>query len=412
VSSCPTLSVEGQAGIAEALRVVDCVSAEGTAKAFGRLFGADGSLVSALTLLLTLYIGLLAVNLLTGRSKLGLNMLTPRMLGLGLVLTFATSWVAYQSVVWTLLTGAPDQVAAVVTGQQGSATAAFADQLDALFAAVAQAADAAKEPLPLTDTGITPAPPQAAGWTAADVLWMAAMLLLLGTVGVLLVARIALAALLALGPVFIVMALFRGTHGLFVGWLKGAVMFALVPLFTVLIGGSALALLAPIVASLSGGPVSMQAAVTMFLGAAVYVALMVIVLKVSGAMVSGWSIGTHGRAEIAAAAANASAPAAAAAAASNTQAAAQLGAASAGAATSAPPASDRVRAIVAGTRVPANDVADGPVRDVRVTGLRSVGVSAGVSPNSPATAVDRRVQGIGTRFRPPPTSPNAGRPKS
>jgi type IV secretion system protein VirB6 len=410
VSSCPTLSVEGQAGIAEALRVVDCVSAEGTAKAFGRLFGADGSLVSALTLLLTLYIALLAVNLLTGRSKLGVNMLTPRMLGLGLVLTFATSWVAYQSVVWTLLTGAPDQVASVVTGQQGSATAAFAGQLDALFAAVAQAAEAAKEPLPLTETGITPAPPQAAGWTAADVLWMAAMLLLLGTVGVLLVARIALAALLALGPVFIVMALFRGTHGLFVGWLKGAVMFALVPLFTVLIGGAALALLGPIVASLNAGPVSMQAAVTMFLGASVYVALMVIVLKVSGAIVSGWTIGTNGRANAAAAAANASAPAAAAA--NSNRSAAQLAAASTGAPASASPTSDRVRAIVAGTRVPANDVADAPVRDVRVTGLRSVGISPGDRPNSPATAVDRRVQGIGTRFRPPPTSPNAGRPKT
>ena len=410
MSSCPSLSVEGQAGIAEALRVVDCVSAEGTAKAFGRLFGADGSLVSALTLLLTLYIALLAVNLLTGRSKLGLNMLTPRMLGLGLVLTFATSWVAYQSVVWTLLTGAPDQVASVVTGQQGSATAAFAGQLDSLFAAVAQAAEAAKEPLPLTQTGITPAPPQAAGWTAADVLWMAAMLLLLGTVGVLLVARIALAALLALGPVFIVMALFRGTHGLFVGWLKGAVMFALVPLFTVLIGGAALALLAPIVAALNAGPVSMQAAVTMFLGAAVYVALMVIVLKVSGAMVAGWSIGTSGRAETAAAAA-AAAPASLVT--NSSQVTAQASAAPAGsAAAPEPPVSDRVRAIVAGTRVPANDVSEGPVRDVRVTGLKSVSVGTSDLPASPASAVDRRVQGIGTRFRAPPPAPNAGRLKT
>jgi type IV secretion system protein VirB6 len=411
VSSCPTLSVEGQAGIAEALRVVDCVSAEGTAKAFGRLFGADGSLVTALTLLLTLYIALLAVNLLTGRSKLGLNMLTPRMLGLGLVLTFATSWVAYQSVVWTLLTGAPDQVASVVTGQQGSATAAFAGQLDSLFAAVAQAAEAAKEPLPLTQTGITPAPPQAAGWSAADVLWMAAMLLLLGTVGVLLVARIALAALLALGPVFIVMALFRGTHGLFVGWLKGAVMFALVPLFTVLIGGAALALLAPIVAALNSGPVSMQAAVTMFLGAAVYVALMVIVLKVSGAVVSGWSIGSSERSGTAATAVSPGAAPASAAMTSN-QAAAQVSAAPGNAAGAEPPVSDRVRAIVAGTRVPANDVSDGPVRDMRVTGLKSVSVTAAELSPARASPLDRRVQGIGTRFRTPPPSPDAGRLKS
>jgi type IV secretion system protein VirB6 len=36
------------------------------------------------------------------------------------------------------------------------------------------------------------------------------------------VARIALAAVMALGPVFIVLALFRGTRGLFEGWLKAA----------------------------------------------------------------------------------------------------------------------------------------------------------------------------------------------
>ena len=300
MSGCPALKVDDTSGIAQALKVVDCVSGNAAATAFGRLFGPGGSLGTALTLLLTLYIALMAINLLTGRSRIGLNMLTPRMLVLGLVLTFATSWMAYQSVVWTLLTGAPDQIASIVTGQSGSATSVFASQLDSLFAAVASAAETANTPAAVSPvTGITPAPPQAAGWTAGDVLWMAGLLLLLGTVGVLLVARIALAALLAVGPVFIVLALFRGSHGLFVGWLKGAVMFAVVPLFTVLIGGAALALLAPIVVDLNNGTITMRAAVTMFLGASVYVALMVMVLKVSGTIVAGWRIGRNGVANLA-----------------------------------------------------------------------------------------------------------------
>ena len=46
----------------------------------------------------------------------------------------------------------------------------------------------------------------------------------------LVVCRLALAALLILGPVFIVLALFEGTRGLFEGWLKSVAMFALVPL--------------------------------------------------------------------------------------------------------------------------------------------------------------------------------------
>ena len=40
------------------------------------------------------------------------------------------------------------------------------------------------------------------------------------------VCRLALAALLILGPVFIVLALFEGTRGLFEGWLKSVAMFS------------------------------------------------------------------------------------------------------------------------------------------------------------------------------------------
>ena len=400
---CPSLDGNGPEGIAAALRVVDCESARAAEAGFGQLFGPNGALGAALTILLTLYVALIALNLLTGRSRVGLNAFTPRMLTLGLVLTFATSWMAYQSVVWALLTGAPDQIASAVTGQDGSATAAFAARLDTMFAAVAQAAQDASQPLPATTNGITPAPAQAGGWTAADVLWMAALLLLLGTVGVLLVARIALAALLVVGPVFIVLALFRGSHGLFVGWLKGAVMMALVPLFTVLLGGAALELLVPAVRRVGGGPVEMQPAVTVFLGAAVYLALMVMVLKVSGAIVAGWRIG--GR-EAAASAAGA-APVQAGAGAPLSSPAGVI------AATLRPmdggpgPASDRVRQIVAGARPHAEQSAPLVYADRRIPALAGAGAAmmieatARSSTSSLNSAADRRVQGVGARFRAP-----------
>jgi len=400
MSGCPAIAPDGSAGIADALRAVDCQSANAAASAFGRLFGPDGGLGTALTMLLTLYVGLLAVNLLTGRSRIGLNMLTPRMLTLGLVLTFATSWVAYQSVVWTLLTGAPDQIASVVTGQEGSATAAFASRLDTLFSAVASAAETANTPAPVSAVnGISPAPPQAAGWTAGDVLWMAAMLLLLGTVGVLLVARIALAALLAVGPVFIVFALFRGTHGLFVGWLKGAVMFAVVPLFTVLIGGAALSRLAPVVAELGAGATTMRAAVTMFLGAAVYVALMIMVLKVSGTIVAGWRLG--GR-EAADAADGRTTVARGLASEASTQAAGAVPATAGVALAAAPSSSERVRAIVDASRTSAND--PGPAGgDERRTAMLTSAVRSHSADQvgSSVPLRDDRLRGVGARFRTP-----------
>src|SRR5206468_704295 len=254
-----------------------------TAVSFGRLFGAHGSFQTALTIVLTLYVALLAFNLLTGRSALRLSVLTPKMMTLGLVLTFATSWIAYQSVVWNLATGAPDEIASVLVGTHGSATTMFAQRLDGVFNAITDAASA-----------IPPPPPAAAGVPAAvvipsmaspaNILSIAGLILLLGTVGVLVVCRLALAALLIIGPVFIVLALFDGTRGLFQGWLKSVAMFALVPLLTVIMGSGALVAIAPMVAGLGegGAPIELKSAVSILVASIIYVALMLVVFKEIG----------------------------------------------------------------------------------------------------------------------------------
>jgi len=123
-------------------------------------------------------------------------------------------------------------------------------------------------------------------------MWLGAILLLLGTVGILVTARIALALLVALGPIFVVLALFNGTRGLFAGWLKGLVMLALTPLFAVLGGSLMLELAVPIIASLMEfpGQVNPQAAMAFFLLGAVHVALMVMAIKVAATMVAGWQV--------------------------------------------------------------------------------------------------------------------------
>src|SRR5437763_7165937 len=140
MSQCAPFGADGPAGVADALAKVDCLASDATAVSFGRLFGEHGSFQAALTIVLTLYVALLAFNLLTGRSALRVSVLTPRMMTLGLVLTFATSWIAYQSVVWNLATGAPDEIASVLVGTRGSATMLFAQQLDGFFDAISQAA--------------------------------------------------------------------------------------------------------------------------------------------------------------------------------------------------------------------------------------------------------------------------------
>ena len=180
-ATCDPLVQGASDGVAAALSAVDCMAGEATASAFARLFGTHGALLPALTLLLTLYIAIFALGLLTGRARLGVATLTPRMLLIGVVLTFATSWVAYQGVLWNLMVGAPDQVAGVLMGAKGQATHLFAARIDVLFQAIADAADMANRQQ--AGAGTAAAPAAAGTFAPASLVWLAAVLLLLGTVG-------------------------------------------------------------------------------------------------------------------------------------------------------------------------------------------------------------------------------------
>jgi type IV secretion system protein VirB6 len=397
MSGCDALVAQASAGAAPALRAVDCLANQATGAAFGRLFGTDGALLPALTILLTLYIAFFAVSLLTGRSALGVSALTPRMMTLGLVLTFATSWVAYQGVVWNLAVGAPDQVAGVLMGASGSgasATTLFADRIDIVFAAIQAVGEMTAQPV------AEGAAPQAAqgSFTPGNLMWLAALLLLLGTVGVLVTARIALAVLLALGPIFVVMALFGGTRGLTAGWLRGVVLCAVTPLFVVLGGGLMLELLVPVVQNLAGDNASIdgRAALALFVIAAVHVALMAMVLKVTGTMVAGWSVFGLARGEPAerrdrpalAALAAASAPAAA-----GTYAAAANG-------TGHAPQSRRAAAIVPVDAMPGASAPTAP--SVHRNGRTVVVHAPGAAAPLPALR-DNRARGIGSRFSAKPS---------
>ncbi len=123
----------------------------------------------------------------------------------------------------------------------------FADKIDIVFAAIQQAARRTAAAQQRSSRRYPTFSPQ-------GLMWMGATLLLLGTVGVLVTARIALAVLVAVGPVFVVMALFPATRGLFAGWLRGLAMLAVTPLFAVLGGTLMLELAVPVLSALAPVP--------------------------------------------------------------------------------------------------------------------------------------------------------------
>ena len=378
--NCEVVAAQAGSGVAAALRAVDCAAGNITADAFGRLFAPGGQMATVLTILLTLYVAIFGFLLLTGRAGVGVRSLIPRAMTLGLVLTFATSWVAYQSVVWNLAVGAPDWLAGVLMGGSGSATDTFAQKIDVVFLAIQEASQGADDISAFSPPGM---------------MWMGAMLFMLGTLGLLVTARIALAVLVALGPIFVVMALFEGTRGMFAGWLKGVVMLALTPLFAVLGGSIMLELAVPILGELvaTPGQVGAQAAMGFLMIGAVHIALMILVLRTAGTMVSGWTVfGMANKAEDKSSApARAAAPAPAPAPAAQAAQEASRSIANARRIDVSAPAV----AMAANDSTPASSPA-------AASGGRTTQVFTASAPGqaTPATGVSR-ASGIGSRFRAP-----------
>ncbi len=377
-ATCDLAAQSMGTGVSAALSAVDCIASGVSEQAFNRLFGTEGQLAFALTLLLGLYVAFFGISLMLGRANLSVRALLPKMMTLGLVLTFATSFVAFSTIFYNIFIGGPDQIAGILTGTSGeSATAVFAQKLDVVFLAIQQASGDTKDIKAFSPPGM---------------MWLGAMLLLLGTVGLLVTARIGLALLLAVGPIFVVLALFEGTRGLFTGWLKGLVMLALAPLFAVLGGSIMLELAVPILAALVAvpGQIDQQAAMAFFLVGSVHVALMFLALKVASTMVAGWQVfglvPDKERSRPGDAPRSVAAPAVAA----TTPRSTAVAPASAGL------TPRRVDVAPAQAVIAANDT--GPANVSRETRVYATGGGAGaqVTPLNPAAS---RTRGIGNRFR-------------
>ncbi len=378
------------AGIGASLRAIDCAASEMSQVAFSRIFGPEGAFLLPLQVLLTIFVAFLGYGLITGRLRIGLSALAPRIFTLVAVVTFATSWIAFQSVFWNLTVGGPDQIAGALMGTDGSATTIFADKLDVVMYSLMEASG-----------GDGAAAETTSIFSPPGLLWAGGTMLLLGTVGVLATCKIALAVLLALGPIFIVMALFKPTRGLFTGWLKAAVLMALAPLFAVLGGSLMLELATPVLSSMMATPgqIDVRPAMAFFMIGAVHLALMAMVMKVSSTMVAGWSVFGFAASDTSKDEPQARAPAAASI--------APMAPASAGisreravtsAMSSAPPRDIRVTGAAPQAANDTGGGARGTSRETRIITQAGSSGGAGQAQNTPLS----RARGIGSRFKSAP----------
>jgi type IV secretion system protein VirB6 len=259
------------------LDTVDCNVREGVQGGYNAFFGPGSTLGSVITLLLTIYVALLGFRLLTGRTDLRVGDLPMIAIKLGAVILLTTSWASYQSLVFALLFDGPAELADRLLGalpmpQATGPQDIFArlqysfDQLTQSASALAALNESSAQVPDLAGAGVNansaslaatvpPAPIRTAlqGGPAFGVtaLWLSAITLLVSTLGLLILAKLMLGLLLAIGPLFVGLLLFESTKGFFEGWLRTALGFALVPLATVVFMAGLLAALEPSLQALS-----------------------------------------------------------------------------------------------------------------------------------------------------------------
>lgn len=301
---CPEISLVGETSVSGSMQAMDCHIDAAVQTGYDRLFGAGGAFGYALQGLLVIYVALIAYGFLTGRTRLTMTMMSPRIMTMVLVLTFVSVWPAYHAIFYGLLMGGPDEVAAALLGQHGSAVMNFAQDLDGLFV---KFADIAKVLDPATAAAATQHTTVTTGVTVTTaaigprplpvtLFWLSGLFLLVSTLGILILTRLVLYLLLILGPIFIVLALFPQTRGLFNGWIRTSLIFALAPMLTVLGGTAAMMLFQPLIDSIGSNPqaavAQVQPMIILFMGSLIYCAFLFVLMWVAASLVKDWQA-TH-----------------------------------------------------------------------------------------------------------------------
>lgn len=217
---------------------LDCQSQSLATNGFGNLSG--GWLGPALLATgLTIYVALLGYRLILG-ATIGPREAVLTAVRAGVVLAFATSWSAYETVIYRVAVDGPSEVASQLlsTGAAAPSLTDAAGRLDAAYATIqASGAYQSRSPPPspyasasanLPATVVT-APATGKADPIIDRTWFLLIVIVVGSLGAL---KLAAGLLLGSGPLFITLGLFDATLGVLQGWIRG-----LLALFVATMGG-------------------------------------------------------------------------------------------------------------------------------------------------------------------------------
>jgi type IV secretion system protein VirB6 len=235
---------QGSGFVSSITGYIDCQAQTLGSGAWAALSMPGSTLQVVLTGFLTIFIALVGYNLLLG-TALTVRSGTIAFVKIGAVFALATSWPAYRTVVYDLVTDGPGQLVSEIGPQAGvvGSDGTLLQRLDMTDQALAQLAILGPGSPPANAYGQIP-PPPFAGFDAFA-LGGSRILFLLTAIGGLAIVRIVTGLMLALGPFFIAFLLFDSTRSLFEGWIRVLAGAALAAVGISIALGLELALLEP-----------------------------------------------------------------------------------------------------------------------------------------------------------------------
>ncbi len=214
----------GQRFVSEMLGHIDCQAQAIGAYGYGALSDPSSALAMAFTGLLTIFVAIFGLRLISGEPMSGRDAVGD-VLRVAIVVTLATSWPAWRTLGYDVVMKGPDEVASVIAG------AAELAGPGADLTARLQSADDGIVMLTVYGTGRNTGGTNRSdtigdsfrGIALADQQGLAdgRIAFLAGVIGPLAIVRLGAGLLLALAPLVAGLLLFAGTRDLFFGWLRG-----------------------------------------------------------------------------------------------------------------------------------------------------------------------------------------------
>lgn len=231
------------------LATVECQTRVYAESGYQALTSGSPVFQGVFTAILTIYVALIGYRMLFAQGATRLSDAPLIALKVGVILALVTSWATFQTLVFDVADRAPEEIAAIVSAPMAEESDLARNPIEGLQAAYDElsATAAAFGKVAGPDAKGYSSPQAAAAEASAG----ASGLLFLSSAGAVSAATLAIGVLTAVGPLFIVLALFSVTRGLFVGWVRAMAAAALTPLVAWLLIVLMLSVIEPWIGTLS-----------------------------------------------------------------------------------------------------------------------------------------------------------------